>query len=319
MLRGSTGQVSYAESLLALPWRRLLALLAGALLVASCASTQLLLANVPAWFGSARRTTATYAPDRRLAVDVFAPATATAPRPVIIFLYGGSWQWGSRRQYGFVGQTLAGAGYVAVLPDYRKYPGVRFPEFVRDTADAVAWTLRHARDYGGDPEAVFLMGHSAGAHLALLTALDPRYLAAAGVSPGALRGVIGLSGPYDFALDSATLRGIFAASGDAIGLPDYRPLVYAGVDSPPALLIHGQQDQVVYPRNSRRLATALATAGVPVTLELLPGLGHGAPVAALSGVRRNLAPVLPAIRRFIDARTAANAPAPTPAVASPPL
>jgi acetyl esterase/lipase len=275
----------------------LLALLA----LGGCTSAQLFVANVPGWFGTAELSTATYAPAKQLELDVYRPAGAEAgPLPVIVFVHGGSWQFGTRRQYAFVGRTLAEAGYVAVLPDYRKYPAVRFPAFVDDVAEAVAWTVANIAAHGGDPGAVFLMGHSAGAHIAMLTALDPGYLQQAGSDPAVVRGVIGLAGPYDFALDSATLRGIFAPAA-AESPRDYRPVAWVRPGAPPVLLVHGTADGDVNPRNSVQLAEALRSASVPVTVEWLDGLGHGAPVAALSPVRANLAPVLPAIEAFTAA------------------
>ena len=94
----------------------------------------------------------------------------------MIFFYGGSWDTGSKNDYLFVAQALAASGYTVVIPDYRLYPAVRFPAFVDDGARAVRWT---ADRVGTDK--VFVMGHSAGAHIALMLAANTPYLAAAGV------------------------------------------------------------------------------------------------------------------------------------------
>ncbi|MDI7066444.1 alpha/beta hydrolase, partial [Klebsiella pneumoniae] len=99
-------------------------------------------------------------------------------RPVVVFFYGGSWQNGARSDYLFVGQALTSRGFVAVLPDYRTYPDTRFPGFMEDAAAAVRWARDHAAEYGGDPSRIFLMGHSAGAHIVALLATDGHYLAA---------------------------------------------------------------------------------------------------------------------------------------------
>jgi acetyl esterase/lipase len=308
MLRPVRVAVSYLHSAQVpslpglLPGLRALVVIAIVLALGGCTGAKLFVANVPGWFGSAERSVATYAPATGLQLDVYRPAGPVAePRPVIVFVHGGAWQYGTRRQYAFVGHTLAGEGYVAVLPDYRKYPAVRFPAFVDDVAAAVAWTAENIAVHGGDPGRVFLMGHSAGAHMAMLTVLDPAYLAAAGVGADVVRGVIGLAGPYDFALESARLRDIFSTADTS---RDYRPLVWVQPGAPPVLLVHGTADSDVDPRNSVQLAKALRAAGVPVTVEFLDGLDHGAPVAALSPVRRNLAPVLPAIEAFTEAHGA---------------
>jgi acetyl esterase/lipase len=137
-----------------------------------------------------------YGPLARQGVDVYTPKQAAEqPRAVVIFFYGGGWQTGSKGEYRFAGEALAAQGFVAVVPDYRVYPEVRFPLFLEDGAGAVRWVHDHIQEFGGDPQRVFLMGHSAGAHIAAMLALDPRYLAAQGLAPKDLRGFIGVAGP----------------------------------------------------------------------------------------------------------------------------
>ncbi len=135
--------------------------------------------------------------DPRQTLDVYAPKHASlAPRPVVVFLYGGSWQGGDKALYVFVGAALARRGFVTVIPNYRLYPQVRWPAFLEDNAKAVRWARDHARDYGGDPGDLFLMGHSAGAYNAAELTFDKRWLAAVGMDPARdLRGMVGMSGP----------------------------------------------------------------------------------------------------------------------------
>jgi acetyl esterase/lipase len=113
-----------------------------------------------------------------LTLEVWAPKKGPEPAPVIVFFYGGSWNSGFREGYGFLGRALAAQGYVVVLPDYRKVPEVRFPRFVEDAAAAVAWTHANIGNHGGDPGRIAVSGHSAGAHIAAMLALDPKWLAA---------------------------------------------------------------------------------------------------------------------------------------------
>jgi acetyl esterase/lipase len=135
----------------------------------------------------------------RRVLDVYAPPRGATPAPVIVFFYGGGWETGAKEMYRFVGASMAAHGIIVVIPDYRLYPEVRFPAFMDDPAQAVAWTRSNVQRLGGDPHRLFLMGHSAGGQIATLLALDPRYLLAAGVSPAHdLCGVIGLAAPYDF-------------------------------------------------------------------------------------------------------------------------
>jgi alpha-beta hydrolase superfamily lysophospholipase len=132
----------------------------------------------------------------RQKLDVYVPTTDAPPaashgRPVVVFFHGGSWQTGSRSSYLFVGAALASRGFVAVLPDYRTWPDTAFPGFVDDAATAVRWARDHAAEFGGDSSRIFLMGHSAGAHIVMLLATDGRYLAAQQMNKNDIGGVIG--------------------------------------------------------------------------------------------------------------------------------
>jgi acetyl esterase/lipase len=124
------------------------ALMLGAL--AACSPLQALNAITP---GKSYRKIAdlAYGSDPRQKLDVYTPLNLKAPAPVVVFFYGGNWNSGARNEYLFVGQALASRGMVAVLADYRLYPQVRYPGFIEDSAQAVAWTLREVWRYGGDP------------------------------------------------------------------------------------------------------------------------------------------------------------------------
>src|SRR6185437_7562109 len=138
-----------------------------------------------------------FAPAQHLSLDVYLPAHMQHA-PVVVFFYGGDWTHGKREWYRFVGTALAAKGVIAVIPDYRKYPRVGLDGFMQDAAHAVAWAHQHAASLGGDPQDLFVMGHSSGAQIAGLLATDPSWLAADGVSLHDLAGFIGLAGVYDF-------------------------------------------------------------------------------------------------------------------------
>src|ERR1700722_13558436 len=183
-----------------------------------------------------------YLPGPRHALDVYAPAqgNGSADRPVVVFFYGGGWEDGDRSLYRFVGAELAAHGIVAIIPDYRIYPDSVFPAFMQDAAQAVAWAHDHAAQFGGDPHRLFLMGHSAGGHIATLLAYDGEYLQAAGVDPRGIRGVIGLAGPYDFLpLKTATLKAIFGPESE---WPRSQPINYVAAAAPATLLLAGSSD-----------------------------------------------------------------------------
>jgi acetyl esterase/lipase len=105
-------------------------------------------------------------------LDLCATRPAATQLPVVVFFYGGGWETGSKALYRFVGAALATRGVLAVIPDYRLYPEVRFPNFMHDAAASVGWTHQNAARFAGDPHPLFLMGHSAGGQIATLLAFD---------------------------------------------------------------------------------------------------------------------------------------------------
>jgi len=272
-----------------------------ALLIAGCSATDLLNATSPV----ARTRVAegiAYASGERRRLDVYRPpAGGEGPAPVVVFFYGGRWSGGERADYAFVGAALAERGVVVVIPDYRVYPEVRFPAFVEDGAAAVIWTREHIHSLGGDPDAIHLMGHSAGAHIAALLALDRRYL---GAEP-APTGMIGLAGPYDFLpLESGDLQTIF---GPPERYPESQPIEHARGDAPPMLLLHGLDDDTVWPRNTRNLADAIRDRGGRVETHYHEGIDHAEIVGALSGLADFLAPVRDQVLEFVEGTRAPRA------------
>jgi acetyl esterase/lipase len=240
-------------------------------------------------------------PRRRL--DVYRPKASAAPGPVIVFFYGGTWQMGEKAAYAFVGKALAASGFVAVVPDYRLYPEVRYPDFLSDCAAAVRWTRDNAARLSGDPRKLFLMGHSAGAYNAVSLALDERWLAEAGIDARReIAGVIGVSGPYDFLpLQDETLKIIF---GPEATRRQTQPVEYVDGQEAPLLLLHGLKDTTVYPRNTERLADKVRSRGGRVDTRFYPSLNHTAAIGAVAAPLRFLAPVLADVASFVRARSA---------------
>ena len=238
-----------------------------------------------------------YGAEPRQKLDVYVPAAGGGgPKPVVLFFYGGNWQRGDKADYLFVGEALASRGFIAVIPDYRLYPAVRYPAFLHDCAASVAWTLDHVGALGGDLRRVYLMGHSAGAYNAVMLALDPRWL---GEKRDRIAGTIGLAGPYDFLpLKDPILQIVFGTAPD---LETTQPIRFADSAASPILLISGLSDDTVRPRNSQRLAARIRARGGKVEERYYKGVGHVALVAAIAAPLRSLAPVLDDATAFLRA------------------
>ena len=270
-------------------------LMCGALVAAACAPVRAFDTVMPK-DGESRKVASdvAYGEGPRRKLDVYAPLNAVKrPMPVIVFIYGGSWANGTREGYHFAARALAAQGFLTVVPDYRLVPEVHFPGFIEDCAEAVRWTRARAHDYGGDPDRIVLVGHSAGAYNAAMLALDPKFL---GRDRAAIRGFAGLAGPYDFLpFDGAITTTTF---GKWPKPDETQPIHYADASAPPMLLLHGGEDDTVWPKNSINLDRKLRSAGASSELKVYPGLGHVGIVTALAKPFRDKAPVLSDVTAF---------------------
>jgi acetyl esterase/lipase len=248
-----------------------------------------------------------YGSDARHRLDVYAPANLAGPAPVVVFFYGGSWRGGKRDHYAFIGEALTSRGCVVVVPDYRVYPDARFPDFIEDAAQAIAWVQDNIDDFGGDHRTVFVMGHSAGAHIAAMLVTDRRYLDAAGVDRRTIRGFVGLSGPYAFDPSRFDVtRPIFATAAD---VATTQPITFVDGEEPPMLLLHGADDSTVYPINSVTLGDRVRTAGGSATVIEYPDIGHIRLVLDLAAPFRRDGGVLDDIDQFLTSVEREAAPA----------
>jgi acetyl esterase/lipase len=239
-----------------------------------------------------------YAERSRHRLDVCRPRGAAAA-PVIIFFYGGAWQSGYKELYRYVAKALARRGYVAVVPDYRIYPEVCYPDFLDDGAQVVRWVKDNIARFGGDPDKLFLKGHSAGAHIAAMLSIDARWLGKVGLDPRRdIAGLIGIAGPYDLMpLRDEKLKVIFGG----VNRPETQPIFHVAPGAPPALLMTGGRDRLVEPGNSVRLAARLVAAGNAATVLTYRRVGHFIIIAAVAPFLRFLVPVMRDVDAFIAA------------------
>jgi acetyl esterase/lipase len=236
-----------------------------------------------------------YGDDPRQMLDVYRPANDDGKtKPVVVFFYGGKWQSGAKADYLFVGEALASRGFIVVIPDYRLYPQARYPEFIEDGAEALSYVLQHAAEWGGDPRRVSIAGHSAGAYIATMLALDPEFL---GAERDRIARVVGLAGPYDFLpLTDPILQTIFSTAPD---LTLTEPIRHVDGRAPPMLLATGLDDTVVSPRNVVSLASRIREKGGIVETRAYRRIGHVTLIGAIALPFRFLAPVLDDFTAFL--------------------
>lgn len=270
-----------------------------ALTLTACSPVTILNAMVPE-SAFQRHTDVMYGEYERLKLDIYQPVNLNdGQKPAtVIFFYGGGWEAGEKADYKFVAEALASQGMIVVIPDYRVFPEAVFPEFIEDAAQSVAWTNQHIGKFGGDPEQLFIAGHSAGAHIAAMLSVNPLYLQQVGIESKQLRGMIGLAGPYDFLpLTSPTLKQIF---GNPASQLQGQPINFVTTDHPPILLMVGDKDRTVLPRNSYRFAEKLKQYGNNVELVELSNYGHVAMVAKLAKPLRGDGALLTPIVDFVE-------------------
>lgn len=278
--------------------RRALLAAAGAALGAACTPSLGAFDAVAPRDGGARKVLndGAYGPLPRHRLNLFAPEPLDEPAPVLVFIHGGSWASGDKNEYDFAGAAFASRGFVTAIPNYRLVPEVRFPGFLEDCALAVRWVQDNAGAHGGDPTRVVLAGHSAGAYNAVMLALDPRYLSDAGVEAQHIRGVAGIAGPYDFLpFDVPASQNAFGQAPDPAST---QPITFAHADAPPLLLLWGEDDETVGPRNIEGLERAMRATGGAVETKRYPSVNHVDILLALSRPFRGQAPVLADVAEF---------------------
>jgi len=234
-----------------------------------------------------------------LGLNIWVPQeTSDKPLPVVVFIYGGGWRAGSKDEYAFAGRALAHRGYVAVLPDYRLFPEVKFPSFLEDSAKAVSWVRDNIQKAGGDPDRIFLSGQSAGAYNVTMLALDQQWLGREGKTTDLIKGVAVLAGPADFyPFSSETTKQSF---GDYPKPEMTQPINFVRADAPPLWLSTGVDDTQVEPRNSRSLRDKMRDVGGKVEYIEYADMDHLEIMMAIAKPFRHKGPVLDDMIAFFE-------------------
>jgi len=233
-------------------------------------------------------------------LDLYLPPQQ-AGFPLLIFVHGGAWTRGDKDAYAgayeYLGAAVAGQNVGVAVINYRLSPEVMHPEHARDVARAVAWLYRNSAKYGWSPKRVYLVGHSAGAHLAALIAVDPSYLQALGLTPDSIKGVVAISGVYDLTLGGVTAKMLYEPvfGSDPQVLTNASPALRVTKNAPPFLVLYAQNDLPSLDIQARRFTRALKHAGIPVKTAMIPGRDH---VSIISGLAREGDPVRRLVLEF---------------------
>ena len=217
--------------------------------------------------------------------------------PMVVFVHGGSWESGSKDEYAFVGQSLAQAGYVTAVINYRKAPEHVYPDYVEDAAQAIAWSYNNAKSLHADPRRLAVIGHSAGAFNAVAAVANEDFLAPYGVKPKDIAAVIGIAGPYSYDFRKFSSRTAFEASATPETVMPDRQIKGA---QPPYLLLTAEKDKVVHVTNTIKMTQALKAAGVKVETGEIAGASHATSIGAMAPPLRWVNDVRTQVLSYLD-------------------
>lgn len=230
-------------------------------------------------------------PESKLqSLDVYAPAGGKN-HPVVVWIHGGGWHSGDKKDVNQKPQAFVDKGFVFVSINYRLWPGATIKQIAEDTAKAIRWTHDHVAEHGGDPNTMFVMGHSAGAQLAALVCADERYLKAEKLSFAVIKGCVPVDGDtFDLPMRIATVHKSGNQKlverdkqrfGDERLQKDLSSVTYIakGRHIPPFLVLHvdqpeARQQGMDTKGQSERLFKALQEAGVPAKIYPAEGKNH---------------------------------------------
>jgi acetyl esterase/lipase len=234
-----------------------------------------------------------YGPRRRF--DFYLPKTVTEPAPVVLFFYGGAFRTGRKSEYRVIGEAFASKGIIVAVADYRIYPEARFPDFLQDGAAAFKAVLAQVAKFGGDPNRVFLAGHSAGAYIAVMLAADPRWLKAEGLELSSIRGAIGIASSYGAFAPGVVPNPIFSGRAPS----ETQPIYFIDGKRPPMLFASGGKDTVASLEGARNLVAKLRSVESEVEEIVYANAGHMGIILSLAPRFRHITALREDIARFV--------------------
>lgn len=274
-----------------------------ALLLTGCSNAGLFFVNNLARFGDyTAHTNIRYGPKEKQKLDLYLPENIAQSNlhktPTVIFFYGGCWGACSdlnKKDYRFVAQALTANNIAVAIVDYRKFPDVLFSDIMSDAKHAVEWVSQNIASYGGDAHNLFLMGHSAGAHLASMLNFNETYLQPSVYKN--IKGFIGLAGPYDFLPFDEPYQPALFAPPEAYA--QSQTINFVDGTEPPALLLYGTDDDRVKRRNIVSLSNIINSKKGRVVTHYYPSIDHTGIISAFSIPLRASKPVVKDILSFI--------------------
>ena len=206
----------------------------------------------------------------RAVLDIYCPGRAADLKPTLVWFHGGGLTRGKK----YIPSGLKDKGICVVAANYRFYPQVKTPVYIEDAAAAVAWVFKNIEGYGGNPELIFVSGHSAGGYLASMVGLDEKWLAIHGVDANQIAGLMPLSG---HTITHFTVRRERGISNKTPIVDEMAPLFHVRSDAPPLLLITGDREKELlgrYEENAYLMRMMKVAGHKQTTLHELEGYGH---------------------------------------------
>ena len=217
--------------------------------------------------------------------------------PMVVFVHGGSWESGNKDEYAFVGQSLAQAGYVTAVINYRKAPEHVYPDYVQDAAQAIAWSYNNAKSLHADPKRLAVIGHSAGAFNAVAAVANEDFLAPYGIKPKDIAAVVGIAGPYSYDFRKFSSRTAFGSDATPETVMPDRQIKGA---QPPYLLLTAEKDKIVHVTNTTKMTQALKATGVKVETGEIAGASHATSIGAMAPPLRWVNDVRAQVLSYLD-------------------